>query len=237
MHGERRRAATCGVLPCALHPSLPQGDRRTASIMGKSEWGVLLRSRADTHRLMAVLLEHNALSSRQASLSNEELAQEADEASDEGTRVGAGGGDRRRRRQRSTPRRRHGPPCKGSASCQSCRRAPSRHPTPSPPHSLQVGCSLEVKCALRFKGHVWIALGNSGGEKLTSAFLRKRLPDATIQWPFVKVGALSLLVACACFVPAGLPVGSDWACAATPAVHPPARCPPARSAPPPHASA
>lgn len=58
--------------------------------------------------------------------------------------------------------------------------------TPRSPVRLQVGETLHIECAIRFRGHVFLCMGNGGGAKLTSAFLRARLPDVTILWPFVK---------------------------------------------------
>lgn len=42
--------------------------------MGRSEWGVLLRSRAEARLVLAVVAQQNSLAEQQAELSDEELS-------------------------------------------------------------------------------------------------------------------------------------------------------------------
>lgn len=96
--------------------------------MGKSEWGVLVRSLEDARAVLDAVSLHNAKAREQAAMTDEELSAVSEE----------------------------------------------------------VGEDLECYAAIRFRGRVWLCVGNGGGAKLTSAFLHARLADKTILWPFAK---------------------------------------------------
>ena len=102
-------------------PLLPQPIRvlyhpNYSSKMGKSEWGIVVRTKADAQRVLDVAAEHNAY-----------------------------------------------------------------------PDYDVVGEPIEVYALLRFRGHIFIILGNGGGRESTAQWLVTKLPSKTVIWhPFRK---------------------------------------------------
>lgn len=93
---------------------------------------------------------------------------------------------------------------KSAADARDAYRVMEVHNRPEMGLADQAGEPLCAYAMLRFRGKLWLCIGNGGGRTLTSAFLRQHLPDHVILFPFTKPSGWD---ACQDFVLAAQPEG------------------------------